>query len=88
MKKNAKVLSFVKATSLTMFFITFAINYLASNATILESFIRGTVSYIFAAVISSILLIIWRYAFPDREWKTIIDSTALQFENAETTADQ
>lgn len=81
MGKNVKILSLIKAVSLLMFFITFAINYLVVSSTIFEAFIRGIFTYFMAAVVTSILLLLWRFAFPDQEWKIILESSALQFES-------
>lgn len=50
---------------------------------ILEAFVRGLISYIISAMITSILVLLWRFAFPDREWKTILDASSIHLQKTE-----
>ena len=86
MTLNAKFHSLVRAFSILMFFITFAVNFLVYDSPLLSAIIRGMMSLAISYLIINILLLIWRYTFSPTEWDLMIRPHSHQLE--ELTKDQ
>jgi len=66
-----QIKAFVTAISIIMLFITFFSNYFFFQADLIESFIRGVITYIFSYIVMNVVFFIWRITYSTSEWKII-----------------
>ena len=73
MTARIRLKAFIRGISLLMLFITFFNNYLFFSVPLLDALFRGLITYIVAALVLHFVVMIWRFAFSQAEWKLIID---------------
>lgn len=66
-----QIKAFITAISIIMLFITFFSNYFFFQSDLIESFIRGVITYIFSYIVMNVVFFIWRITYSTSEWKII-----------------
>ncbi|PID28767.1 MAG: hypothetical protein CSB55_03190 [Candidatus Cloacimonadota bacterium] len=82
MATKVQLTAFVRAMSIVMFFITFFTTYIFFGADLVDALLRGIITLVTSTFVLNLIVIVWKFAYTETEWKLIVDGMP-KFENSE-----